>query len=106
VASESGVEAAPAADAEPLRLIVFRSDTSGLCRRVDAYLAQVLQHRQNHRTFRVVRVSVEEQPALAERFRVTEVPTLFVVEGRTIVRRITTPRSVNELESALAPWLR
>ena len=55
-------EAAP--QPRHLRLVFFRSDTSGRCRRVEGFVAQVLQRRRNHETFAVVPVSQEKQPEL------------------------------------------
>ncbi|MGH3048817.1 MAG: thioredoxin family protein [Gaiellaceae bacterium] len=86
-------------------LVIFYSPQSGRCRRVDGFLAQVLQRRQNHETFRTVRVSVEERPELAEKFAVVEVPTLCVIDGQKLVSRISSPRGARELEEALEPWL-
>jgi len=39
------------------RLVFFHSPLSGNCRRVEGFLAQVLQRRRNHGTFNVVRVA-------------------------------------------------
>jgi thioredoxin 1 len=88
------------------RLVFFYSPTSGRSRRVEAYLAHATQRRKNHATFELVRVNVDERPDLAERFGVEVVPTLIVVEGRRVVRRITSPRSTVQLENELAAWLR
>ena len=46
------------------RLVFFHSALSGNCRRVEGFLAQVLQRRRNHGTFNVVRVAEEEAPAM------------------------------------------
>src|SRR5579884_1760002 len=88
------------------RLVYFYSPRSGRCRRVEGFLAQVLQRRRNHETFELLRVSVDERPDLADKFRVEEVPTICVVEGRKLRRRIVAPRGCRELERALEPWLR
>jgi hypothetical protein len=66
----------------------------------------VLQRRRNHDTFDLVRVSVDRRPDLAEKFRIDEVPTICVVEGRKLRRRIVAPRGCRELERELEPWLR
>ncbi len=92
--------------AERPRLVFFFSPHSGRCRRVEGFIAQVLQRRRNHDTFDLVRVDVERRPDLAERFRVDTVPTIAVVEGRKLKRRIVTPHGCRELEEELAPWLR
>lgn len=69
-------------------------------------MAQALQRRHNHDTFELVRVNVEARPDLAERFRVDEVPTLVVIAGGRLVRRIVSPRGNRDLEGQLAEWLR
>ncbi len=86
------------------RLVFFHSPTSGRCRRLEAVLANILRLRRNHEAFQVVRVDIRERPDLAERFRIEVVPTLLVIEGRRIVRRIISPKRA-ELERELAKWL-
>ena len=54
---------------EQPRLVFFHSALSGNCRRVEGFLAQVLQRRRNHGTFNVVWVAEEERPDLLERFK-------------------------------------
>lgn len=99
-------ETTAAATAERPRLLFFFSRTSGRCRKVEAFLAQVLQRRQNHETFRLHRIPAEERPDLLERFGIEQVPTLCVVEDRRIVSRIVAPRGCRDLEQGLASWLR
>jgi thioredoxin-like negative regulator of GroEL len=89
----------------PLRLVFFHSKLSGNCRRVEGFLAQVLQRRRNHGTFKVVEVAEEERPDLLDRFKVHSVPTLVVVEGSTVAARLERPRGCREIEGFLAPWL-
>jgi thioredoxin-like negative regulator of GroEL len=91
--------------AELPRLVFFHSALSGNCRRVEGFLAQVLQRRRNHRTFNVVRVAEEERPDLLERFRIETVPTLVVVEHKAVKGRLERPRGCREIEGFLAPWL-
>jgi thioredoxin-like negative regulator of GroEL len=88
------------------RLILFHSSIDGRCRRAEGFLAQVLQRRRNHNTFEIVRVDVIRRPELAERLGVDEVPTLFVVDGKKVRRRIVAPNGCRELETELAAWLR
>ena len=84
----------------------FTSEVSGRCRRVEGFLAQVLQRRHNHGTFRLVVVAERERPDMFRRFEVEEVPTLVVVEGREVHARLTKPRGCREIETFLGPWLR
>jgi thioredoxin-like negative regulator of GroEL len=96
--------ATPALEPQP-RLVFFHSTLSGHCRRVEGFLAQVLQRRRNHATFRVVRISEEERPDLLERFKVETVPTLVVVQGKAVAGRLERPRGCRDIEGFLAPWL-
>ena len=86
-------------------LVFFYSSVSGACRRAEGFLAQVLQRRRNHETFRLYRVDREERPDLVERFDVHELPTLLVVEGREVRGRLERPRGCRDIERFLAPWL-
>jgi thioredoxin-like negative regulator of GroEL len=88
------------------RLVFFHSRSSGRARRIDGFVANVLQRRQNHETFLLQRVIVEDHPALADHFRVNGVPTLFVVEGKRVLARIENPRGTQDIEAGLTPWLR
>ena len=96
--------AATEASVKP-RLVFFHSSYSGQCRRVEGFLAQVLQRRRNHGTFQLYRVAREERPDLVERFAVETMPTLVVVEGRHVRARLERPRGCRDIEASLAPWL-
>jgi thioredoxin-like negative regulator of GroEL len=87
-------------------LVFFHSSFSGHCRRVEGFLAQVLQRRRNHETFRLYRVAQEERPDLLQRFSVEQIPTLCIVEGKLVRARLEHPRGCRDIESFLAPWLK
>lgn len=97
-------ETAPPA-ARP-RLVFFYSEVSGRCRRVEGFLAQVLQRRGNHNTFVLDRVDVDQRRDLRERLGIDSVPTLVVVEGRRVRARLVEPGGCPEIEAFLSPWLR
>jgi thioredoxin-like negative regulator of GroEL len=86
-------------------LVFFHSGVSGACRRAEGFLAQVLQRRRNHGTFKLYRVAEEERPDLVDRFGVTVMPTLVVVEGKVVRAKLERPRGCREIETFLAPWL-
>jgi thioredoxin-like negative regulator of GroEL len=86
-------------------LVFFHSSVSGSCRRAEGFLAQVLQRRRNHETFKLYRVAEEERPDLVDRFGVTVMPTLVVVEGKLVRAKLERPRGCREIESFLGPWL-
>lgn len=87
-------------------LVYFYSPTSGPCRRVEGFLAQVLQRGRNHDTFAVHRVDCDSRPDLAERFGVSAAPALVVVENKRVRARLDRPRGCVEIQTLLAPWLR
>jgi thioredoxin-like negative regulator of GroEL len=88
------------------RLVFFHSRVSGACRRAEGFLAQVLQRRRNHGTFKLYRVEEAERPDLVERFGVKTMPTLMVVEGRVVRAKLEKPRGCRDIERFLAPWLK
>ncbi len=87
-------------------LVFFHSPRSGPSRRVEGFLAQVLQRRGNHETFRLYRVAPEERPDLATRFGVDQIPTLVVVDEKHVRGRLERPRGCDDIESFLSPWLK
>lgn len=94
------------AESQPL-LLFFCSATSGKSRRrVDGFLAQVLQHRANHSTFRVHRVDAGQRPDLLERLRVSEIPTLLVVVDGRVRARLAKPTGAAQIMCFLAQWLK
>jgi len=88
------------------RLLFFYGERDGHSRRVEGFLAQVMQRRKNHDTFVVHRIETSRSVELAERFRVADVPTVLVVDGRRVRARLVRPTGCADLKHALAPWLR
>ena len=86
-------------------LLLFGSYTSGQSRRMDGFVAHVLQRRHNHATFRYRIILREQRPDLFERFHVEDVPTLVVVDGGRVKRRLIGYHRPGAVEDLLAPWL-
>jgi len=86
-------------------LVFFHSASSGRCRRVEGFLAQVLQRRSNHDTFEVLRVDADEHAELVKQFKIETIPTLVVVKDKQAQGRLPNPRGCRDIERFLAPWL-
>jgi thioredoxin-like negative regulator of GroEL len=89
-------------DAKPL-LVFFWSERSGPARRMESLLAHLA--RKERTRLRVMRVDIDEQPELAERFRVSAVPALVLVKGKRVVDRVDGRASAPRIEDMLAPHL-
>jgi thioredoxin-like negative regulator of GroEL len=89
-------------DTRPL-LVFFGAAHSGPARRMESLVAHVA--RKERTRLRVTEIDVDEQPELAERFRVTTVPTLALVKGKRVVGRlegrVSAPRIDQLLEAHL-----
>jgi hypothetical protein len=88
------------------RLVFFTSSRSGRARRVEGFLAAVLQRRRNHETFDVVTVDIDEWPDIAERLGVDSVPVLLVVEEGNVRARLENPPGASAIVGLLEPWLK
>jgi thioredoxin-like negative regulator of GroEL len=95
---------AAAAEVKPQLVFVYRT-SSGRCRRVEGSLAQVLQRRSNHDTFKIYRIDADAQATLAARLKIDDVPTLLVVERKRVRARLEHPRGCRDIEQFLRPWL-
>jgi thioredoxin-like negative regulator of GroEL len=105
VSARSAAAVAEQPQARPL-LLFFRDPSSGPSRRVEGFLAQVLQRRRNHDTFDLRRIDVDAEAELARRCGVERSPALVVVENKRVRARLEEPRGCVEIQHALAPWLR
>ena len=89
-------------DDKPL-LVFFTSERSGPARRMESLLAHLA--RKERTRVRVMRVEIHEQPELAEKFRVVDVPTLVLVQHKRAVDRLDGRASAPRIEAMLARHL-
>jgi thioredoxin-like negative regulator of GroEL len=89
-------------DTRPV-LVFFGAAHSGPARRMESLLAHLA--RKERARLRILRVDVDEQPELAEHFKVETVPTLALVKGRRVVERLEGRVSAPRIERMLAPHL-
>jgi thioredoxin-like negative regulator of GroEL len=98
-----------AAAAEPAsdrpQLLFFYSPTSGSSRRTEGFLAQVLQRRRNHQSFKLHRIDADQHPQLVKHFKIDTIPALVVVENKRVRARLTSPPGCAQIRETLAPWL-
>ena len=88
------------------QLLFFHDPTDGRARRVEGFLAQVLQRRRNHDAVIVRRIDVREHADLVERFAVRTTPALVVVHEKRVRGRLELPRGCKAIADLLQPWLR
>lgn len=88
------------------QLLFFHDPTDGRARRVEGFIAQVIQHRHNHNTIRIRRINVREHAQLAERFRLRATPALLVVHQNAVQARLEQPQGCRAIQTLLKPWLR
>jgi len=89
-------------EALPL-LVFFSSKKSGPARRMESSLAHIA--RKERTRLRVTIVDVEAQPQLAEKFSITDVPTLVLVKGKRVVARLEGRSSAPRIEGMVASHL-
>jgi thioredoxin 1 len=85
-------------DDKPL-LVFFTSERSGPARRMESLLAHLA--RKERTRVRVMRVEVDDQPELAQKFKVTDVPTLVLVKRKRAVDRLEGRASAPKIEAML-----
>jgi thioredoxin 1 len=66
---------------------------------MESLLAQLA--RKERTRLKVMRIDVDGQPELAERFKVADVPTLVLVKGKRVVDRLDGRVSAPKIESML-----
>lgn len=89
-------------DARPL-LVFFTSERSGPARRMESLLAHFA--RKERRRLRIARIDVDAHPEVAEKFKVTLVPTLVLVDRKRAVARLDGRVSAPKIQAMLDPYL-
>jgi thioredoxin 1 len=89
-------------DHRPL-LVFFSNPRSGPARRMESLVAHVA--RKERARLRVTHVDTDQQPELADRFRITTVPTLALVKDKRVVGRLEGRVSAPRIEEMLEPHL-
>lgn len=89
-------------DSRPL-LVFFGATHSGPARRMESLMAHLARKERDR--LRVTSVDVNQEPELAERFRVTTVPTLALIKGKRVVERLEGRASAPRIERMLEPHL-
>jgi thioredoxin 1 len=85
-------------------LVFFTSRRSGPARRMESLIAHIA--RRERGTLAVKLVDVDERPDLAERFRVSEVPALALVQGKHVVATLEGRATAPAIDSMLDLHLR
>jgi thioredoxin 1 len=84
-------------------LVFFTSHKSGPARRMESLLAHIA--RKERATLEIKKVDVDERPDIAERFRVSQVPSLALVRGNRVVARLEGRSTAPRIEALLAQHL-
>ena len=82
-------------DTRPV-LAFFTNEQCGPARRMESVLAHL--SRKERDRLRVTRVDIEAKPEVAERLRVSTVPTLLLIKGKRVVGRIEGRASAPRIE--------
>ncbi len=80
-------------------LVFFTSRRSGPARRMESLLAHIA--RKERGQLRVRKVDVDERPDIAERFRISQVPSLALVRGKRVVARLEGRSTAPKIEALL-----
>ena len=86
-----------------LTLVFFTHARSGPARRMESLLAHVA--RKERERVRLLKVDIDQQPDLASRFEVFDVPALVLIKDRRAVARIDGRSSAPKIERMLEPYL-
>jgi len=86
-------------DADRSLLVFFTSRRSGPARRMESLLAHIARRERDNLAVKLV--DVDERPDLAERFKVSEVPALALVQGKRVVATLEGRATAPTIESML-----
>jgi thioredoxin-like negative regulator of GroEL len=80
-------------------LVFFTSRRSGPARRMESLLAHIARKQRDR--LRIRKVDVDERPDIAERFRISEVPSIALVRRKRVVARLEGRSTAPKIEALL-----
>lgn len=83
-------------------ILDFWAPWCGPCRMMEPVLKEVADE---YPGVTVGKLNVDENPAIATRFDILSIPTLLVVSGGQVVKKIVGARSKKQLVEELSAWL-
>ncbi|MEX0816340.1 MAG: thioredoxin family protein [Gaiellales bacterium] len=84
-------------------LLFFATPQSGPARRMESLLAHLARKERDR--LRIWRVDADQQRDWVERFKVSQVPTLVLINDRKAVARLEGRASAPQIERMLEPYL-
>lgn len=80
-------------------MVDFWAPWCGYCRNLEPVLEEFAQERTD---VKIGKVNVDEEPELAEQFRIMTIPAVLVFRGGKLVKKQAAPQTVEELEELLS----
>lgn len=90
-------------EADGTVLVDFWAEWCGPCRAVSPILDQIAS--ENADKIRVVKLNVDDNPALAMKYQITSIPAMKVYQGGEVVKTIIGAKPKPALEADLAEYL-
>lgn len=84
-------------------LVFFSSPTCGHSRRMDSLVDHFMRLHRGH--VKLAKVDMAERPDLAGRFKVTEAPTLLLLENLLEVERLMGRQTLPSIKAAMEPHM-
>ncbi len=84
-------------------VVDFWAEWCGPCHAVAPVLDKIVQERNGD--LKLVKINIDEQPALAQRYGVQSIPTIILFKGGEPVERLAGYRTRTQIAAALAPHL-
>lgn len=84
-------------------LVDFWAEWCGPCRAVSPILDKIAE--ENADKLSIVKLNVDEHPALAEKYGITSIPAMYVFSGGEVVKRVIGAKPKPALEADLAEFI-
>ncbi|MGV3712810.1 thioredoxin [Pseudolysinimonas sp.] len=84
-------------------MVDFWAEWCGPCRAVSPILDKIAE--ENADKLSIVKLNVDEHPALAEKYGITSIPAMYVFSGGEVVKRVIGAKPKPALEADLAEFI-
>ena len=78
-------------------VLVFKSEWCGPCRALTPTINELINEYANDKDIKIIKVNVDEQPAIANKFNVRGIPNVVFIKNGELVNRFSGVRHKSEI---------
>jgi thioredoxin 1 len=84
-----------------ITMLVFKSEWCGPCRNLTLRINELINEYADDKDVKILKINVDEQPAIATKFGVRNIPNVVFIKNGEVVNRFTGDKQKSEIKNII-----